>query len=284
VKGFVMPTFTTQYVYFDASGSHTRQPRSITSYGGFTPIPTLNPGASGSLAAPSTLTTGAAPATVSAGPGVELKFAFTNLSGCVGGPQTAYSPTTALTGTVGADPILVLYVYVPVGGGNGNGQTGAVIDAFDATTGSLVDNDFVTVSPDPGGKLTTEANVDGWVPTTDSAYIITADHPNIGAYQSLPTTALFDRWVDLTDPAPPASLVSGANLTPAKGASVYALAFYKDPVATPPPVNPCQAILDELNSMSPGDFPNFPAYQKAREAVLLELEECEKAHTGVFRP
>jgi hypothetical protein len=119
-------------------------------------------------------------------------------------------------------------VYVPVGGGNG-GDSGAVIDAFNETTGSLVDNSFVAVSPDPGGTLTGEANVDGWVDTEASGYTITADHPNIGSYLALPTTPLFDQWVDLTNPTPPSSLVSGANLTPGKGVTVYALAFYKNP-------------------------------------------------------
>jgi hypothetical protein len=129
------------------------------------------------------------------------------------------------------NPIVVLYVYVPGGVSNG-GDSGAVIDAFDATINSLVDNDFVTVSPDPGGTLTTEANVEGWVDTEASGYTIAADHPNIGAYMALPTSPRFDQWVDLTNPMPPSSLVNGANLTPGQGVTVYALAFYHDPAVT----------------------------------------------------
>ena len=122
-----------------------------------------------------------------------------------------------------------MVVYVPQGGGGGGGS-GAVIDAYNESTGSLVDNDFVSVSPDPGGTLTTEANVDGWVDTTSAGYTITADHPNIGPYGGLSTAPLFDQWVVLENPTPPPSLVSGASLTPGKGQTVYALAFYKTPM------------------------------------------------------
>ena len=45
---------------------------------------------------------------------------------------------------------------------------------------------------------------------------------------SWPTTPIFDQWVDLSPPAPP-GLISGANLSPGKGVTVYALAFYKNP-------------------------------------------------------
>jgi len=161
---------------------------------------------------------------------LSLAFAFVSVTGCTeGGLVSFVAATPPPVGTVGTSPILVLVVYVPVSG-NGNGDSGAVIDAFNETTGSLVDNDFVAVSPDPGGTLTSEANVDGWVDTEASAYTITADHPNIGPYLALPTNATFDQWVDLTDPSPPTSLISGASLTPGKGVTVYALAFYKNPV------------------------------------------------------
>ncbi len=223
-----MPTLTTQYVYFGASGSHTRQPRATTSYGGFTPIPGLNPSGTATLTTGTPFQPGPQDPTVTAG-GLNLAFAFVSVTGCTEGGLVSYvAATPPPVGTVGTSPILVLVVYVPVGGGGGGGS-GAVIDAFNETTGSLVDNDFVAVSPDPGGTLTAEANVDGWVDTSSSGYTITADHPNIGPYLALPTNALFDQWVDLTDPSPPASLVSGASLTPGKGVTVYALAFYKNP-------------------------------------------------------
>lgn len=223
-----MPTLTTQYVYFGASGAHTRQPRSITSYGGFTPIPGLN-GGTATLTTGTSFQPGPADPTLTSGT-LTLNFAFVNVSGLNEGPLNSFvASMPPPAGTVGTSPVTVLYVYVPEGG-NGNGS-GAVIDAFNESISSLVDNNFVTVSPDPGGTLTSEANVDGWVDTSSSGYTITADHPNIGSYGSWPTTPLFDQWVDLTDPTPPSSLISGANLTPGKGVTVYALAFYKNPVA-----------------------------------------------------
>jgi hypothetical protein len=220
---------TIQYVYFGASGAHTRQPRATGSYGGFTPIPGLNPGGTATLAPGTPYQPGVAEAHLSID-SLSLDFAFVNVSGCVEGPRTSFvAGTPPPVGIVGSSPIVVLYVYVPEGG-VGNGDSGAVIDAFDASINELVDNNFVTVSPDPGGTLTTEANVDGWVDTAAGGYTIAADHPNIGSYLSLPTSPLFDQWVDLLDPSPPTALVNGANLTPGRGVTVYALAFYHDPV------------------------------------------------------
>lgn len=265
-----MPSCAIQFVFFGSSGSHTRQPRSVTTYGGFTPIP----GYPGVIETP---TTGSQWNTLQSPPLPGYVFAFTNLSGCTNGPQTTFSAGTSLSGDVGNDDIVELHVYVPAGGVNGPGSSAAVIDAFDATTGSLVDNDFVKVSPDPTGTLTTQANVDGWVPT-DSSYTITADHPNIGPYQALSTSATFDQWVELTDPNPPTSLISGANLTPANGETVYALAFYTDPVAAPPKPNPCQSLIDELENLSSGDFLNSAAYQAAVRALREQILECERAH------
>jgi hypothetical protein len=225
-----MPTLTIQYVYFGASGAHTRQPRATGSYGGFTPIPGLNGGGT------ATLSPGTPYQPLPADPSLEigslsLQFAFTNVSGLVEGPRTSFDAATPpASGTVGSNAVVVMYVYVPSGSAPGTGDSGAVIDAFDASTNSLVDNDFVAVTPDPGGTITNEANVDGWVDTESSGYTITADHPNIGPYLSLSTSPLFDQWVDLTNAMPPSSLISGADLTPTQGQTVYALAFYHDPV------------------------------------------------------
>jgi hypothetical protein len=44
-------------------------------------------------------------------------------------------------------------VYLEDGDGTGNGP-GFIIDAFDVDLGTFVDDDFVTVTPDPGGTLT----------------------------------------------------------------------------------------------------------------------------------
>lgn len=227
-----MPTLTTQYVYFGSSGAHTRQPRATSSYGGFSPIPGLNPSGTATLATGTTFQAGPVEPALAIG-GTDYVFAFQSVSGLNEGPKTSFIAATPPTaGTVGTAAILVMIVYVPQGGDGGGGDSGAVIDAFNESTGSLVDNDFVSVSPDPGGTLTAEANVDGWVDTEASGCTITADHPNIGSYMALPTGAVFVQWSVLTNPSPPASLVSGASLTPGRGETVYALAFYKNPTKT----------------------------------------------------
>lgn len=250
-----MPTLTTQYVYFGAGGAHTRQPRATTSYGGFSPIPGLNPSGTATLSTSTPFQTGPAEPTLTLGD-LTLVFAFTSVSGCTEGGLVSYvASTPPPVGTVGTSPILVLYVYLPVGGGGG-GDSGAVIDAFNETTGSLVDNDFVTVSPDPGGSLTVEANSEGWVDTTDGSLTITADHPNIGPYLSLPTAATFDQWVILGSPAPVPGLVSGANLTPSAGETVYALAFYKNPKAKDTYDKPIKERIKEIDKEHYKEFPD----------------------------
>ena len=126
---------------------------------------------------------------------------------------------------IGNLPINVLYVFVPPGSPNGGGTPGATIDEFDQTTGQLIDDNFVTVTPDPGGYQT-EANVDGFVPTTMSAENIVA----------LPTTSPtgvdFFGWLTL---GPPAEMSSSATLGGTGGVgmgqSVMALAFYNAPPA-----------------------------------------------------
>ena len=123
---------------------------SATSYGGFTPIPGLNPGGTATLTPGTPFQPGIADPTLTIG-SLTLNFAFVNVSGCTEGPLNSVVPATPPpVGTVGTSPITVLYVYLPAG--NGGGGSGAIIDAFDESTSSLVDNNFVTVSPDPGGS------------------------------------------------------------------------------------------------------------------------------------
>src|ERR1700757_759497 len=103
-----MPTLTTQYVYFGASGAHTREPRATTSYGGFTPIPGLNPSGTATLVPGTPYQPGPADPTLNIG-GLSLAFAFTNASGCTeGGLNSFVASTPPPVGTVGTSPILVL--------------------------------------------------------------------------------------------------------------------------------------------------------------------------------
>src|ERR1022692_3961735 len=215
-----MPKLTYKYVYYSISGAHTRQPRATNS-SGFTPIPGLNSGGT------ATLQTGTQFQAISADPthianNVTYSFAFMSVSGCVEGGQVSFDCTTPPpAGTVGTADVTVLVVYLPPGCGNGNGS-GATIDAFDETTGNLVDDTFVTVSTNgsPDNPLTNSGNVDGYVDTTSNDETITAL-----AYIT-PTGANFDKWrilnSGLTSP-------SGLAMIVKKGNSTNALAFYKRP-------------------------------------------------------
>jgi hypothetical protein len=166
----------------------------------------------GALAVEPTLTEG----------GNSYAFAFMNVSGLVGGGLTSFDPSTPPpAATVGTTPVNVLVVYLPVGGSGGN-SSGAIIDAFDETIGSLVDDTFVSVTTDGSSDsgATTSGNVDGYVDTT-------ASNETITAYTHItPTNANFDQWRILatTSPTPP-----GTALTVDKGVTVYAFAFYKNP-------------------------------------------------------
>ena len=126
---------------------------------------------------------------------------------------------------------------------------------------------FVSVSPDPGGPpppLTTEANVDGWVPTTTATETITALSP------TSPSGVIFENWVNLYPEATAGVTIAGRELTVDQGAGVYALAFYN--------ADPCAALRAELANLNPGDFPAGPAYAEARASLLTALVKCEESH------
>jgi len=220
-----MPTLTYEYVYFAAGGSHTRQPRTITSYGGFTPIPGLNTSGTATLVTgtPFQVSPAALPASEVVG-GVTYNFSFVNVSGLTEGGRTSFDHNVAPpSGTVGATPVKVLVVYLPQGGGPGGTDSGAVIDAFDETLGTLVNDTFVSVSTNGAADAaqTSSGNVYGWVDTTHSAELITA------LSHITPDDAYFDKWVNLGSPSP---LPAGLNLSVAMGTTIYALAFYNHPV------------------------------------------------------
>jgi len=263
-----MPTATFDYVYFP-SGPHTRQPRSAVGPGGFTllqqiPPLTLEPG--------SQFTATLAPPTLTVG-GKTYTFAFMNVSGgytsASGGVPIGQFSTDASASPESVyaqdSPIVVLVVYIPVGG-NG-GVRGATIDSFDETTGTLFDDTFVSVSPDPTGTETTEGNVHGFVSTANSNETITALSP------TSPSLVDFDQWVPLgvqlttriIPPNPilhtpgevistgPGLLIVGNNLQVDEGTSVSALAFYKAPPPSPPPPPPttCEQLLANWYALEP---------------------------------
>jgi len=223
-------TYTVNSVYFQ-SGSHERRP-TRSSASGFMQFgnPYSNP-----LAINKTMTIPQAwmPSPWPVNPTTQYVLAFVNVTGLPvpGGAQTFYPPFTVNNlpqFMVGSNSIVILLVYLPQCIGTncgGIGQSGATIDAFDESTGNLVNDIFVTVTPDPPPPpgqptLTDSGNNDGWVST--------ANTETIAAYQYItPTSAVFDKWVDLTGAQKPQP--GAVKFTATQDSTYNILAFYKAP-------------------------------------------------------
>ena len=215
-----MPSLTYQYLAF-MPGPHQRQPRTASS--GFKVIEIISGGE------PTGGTFRAAPAPPTQTVGSEtFAFAFMTVSG---GATTDGGAAVGLTSFdpdnppdevfIGSSPLNVVVVYVPTGGGGTGQATGATIDQFDQTIGQLIDDTFVTVTPDPDGTLTVSGNVEGFVDTTKSAEEI------IALPTTSPTGVDFVGWVKLSPP--PTTMSSSPELEVGAQQSVSALAFYQAP-------------------------------------------------------
>ncbi len=174
---------------------------------------------------------------------------------------------------VGTSNITVLAVYVPVGGPGCPNCTssGATIDAFDETTGSLFNDTFVKVAPDGNAALKTSGNVFGYVDTTGAAETITALTP------TSPSNVDFSRWVKLE---PSSATANGSALSAGKGVSTIALAFYDAPApgSQPPPSakTVCQQELASLNQIAVDRGPLLLVTQYNN--IKTALEKC--VHEG----
>lgn len=275
-------TCTFNYLYFQGGAGHVRRPRQNPPAGGLIPIPGNNlggprPETSGTPISADQL---APPWQLPVGQGF-VHLVFISISGAQSGNQTWIVPETYSSlgpvavgesiGNVipGAAPMTVDFVYGPlVTSGNPAPPTdsGASIDCYYVGTSTLVDNLFVSVSPDNGA--TNSANNDGWVDTWTTAETITAD-TLISPEGSDPNqvSALFLKWVDMAAPWQSAEF-KGAVFTAAEKTNYYALALYR--------ADPCQALRTELANFSIGDFPNEAAADKALIALRADLLECER--------
>jgi hypothetical protein len=79
------------------------------------------------------------------------------------------------------------------GGGNGGGDNPLLIDAFDIQMGDFIGDDFVDVTPDQNGTLTSEAN-NGFIDTT--AEIAQGSSLKVAARDALPAKA-FGYWFNI---------------------------------------------------------------------------------------
>ena len=261
-----MPQLTLNYVVYTGIGMHTRQPRNTSAYGGFTPIDSLS-GSPGNLG-PGTfkVTLGMMPKQITdttGSPPVTYTLAFVNVSGGTNGGQTSFDPNTPPgSATVGSDPIVALFVYLPPPGGSG--IPGASIDAFDETIGSLVDDTFVTVSPDPDGSLTTSGNVDGWVSTAGNETIAAYSHIAI-------SNADFERWVSVTGPPTPAA---GLNFVADQNTNPVVLALYKATPAPPPGEVTCEDTVQHILKMINSGIPGLHFTTTEWTGIKANLQNC----------
>jgi hypothetical protein len=194
-----MPHVNTHYRVLQVAGHH-RQPRSATTW----IEPTAASGAE--VVAGTTLTPYAPPQlayTVDGNTQV-ADFVFWSASDGTDG-QTTTNPV--LNQTVGSTPMELTAWYLPIGGVGGTG-TGWIIDAFSDALGDFVDDTFVTVTSD--SSLTSEANVVGYVPTTNQEVL--------DATNSIHTGETFEHWIG--------GNAAGADDTLAAGSSGYAVATY----------------------------------------------------------
>ena len=154
-----------------------------------------------------------------------LNLAFVSLTGCLEGGQSTQSTIDPLKGTVGAADVVQLNVYIPIGGFGPGGGNGALIDAFNVTTGSFVDDVFVNVSPDPTGSITHDANYLG--------AFSSAHEEAVSAIESIPPSGdisdnIFENWIILAGTGDPSDTISKNNLTVGKNSNVAAFALYQE--------------------------------------------------------
>jgi hypothetical protein len=164
-------------------------------------------------------------------------LAYVNIYGGAGGGITVFPGANVYFVMVpvqsSAQNIAVQYVYFPAGGGsrcapNTVCGTGADIDEFSETLGTLIDDKFVNVFTPPTSttantSLTTTANVSGTVATTDGGVRINALNPPV-PYQNNPSGGTFDKWTT----GPGGTIGSSQqDLVVNQQTNDYALALYR---------------------------------------------------------
>jgi len=237
-----MPNAIYQYVYYEplsVGSPETRQNRNPATSSKYLPIPGITVPSTNDLASGSTFTPDVPPASYTFG-GNTYNFGFMNVSGCVGAGETS-TDISNLPGSasfapliVGSQVINILVVYIAHGGGSGpGGGPGIYLDAFDETTGTFLDNFFVTsIAPDSG--LTSNVNVYGSLAVEPHAETIVAASTPINTPTVANSSAIFDKWVKLEGPAGNPTISGGSTSLVVGGhthSDIAAFAFYKDPAS-----------------------------------------------------
>lgn len=230
---------TLRYVYTPVSGGLTLRHHSISSSTPPSPVeadipPTL-PGALPTGGITSLLTDGDSywptPTVAPTFAGYAFMFWSVGYSGTSSLPNyvvTQQSLPSAVT--ISGSGVQIWAWYMPTGGSGPTPPPQVWIDAFDMSISNFSnDPNIVTVTPDPGGTLTANANSQGVVPTSSSA-------EDILAYSKLTDGAIFDYWGYIFGPTTPSVLVDKINymqLDASQNAGTegpaFWLAFYKSP-------------------------------------------------------
>jgi hypothetical protein len=230
---------TLRYVYTPVAGDMTLRHHSISSSTPPGPteadIPSSLPGALPAGGVTSSLTDGdeywPTPTTAPTFSGFDFMFwsvAYTGTSSVPNYYLTQQSMPYPVK--ISGSAVQIWAWYTPTGGSSGPYTPQVWIDAFDVSVGNFSnDPKVVTVSPDPGGTLTANANSQGVVPTSSSS-------ENILAYSKLMDGAVFESWGYIFGPTTPPVTVDTINpmqLDASQNAGTsgpaYWLAFYKAP-------------------------------------------------------
>jgi hypothetical protein len=234
-----MPTLTIQHVSYHPSYPTLRVNRDVSNTGGFT----LLDAATSVIEANHQFVfdTNLMKQTLIKD-GRTYTFSFVNITGLAGGPLTwidhSAAPKPAMTGIANITArIVYLPEILPV---NPTGNGGAWIDAFDESTGSLVNNDFVTVYPgtqnetDFGnneGHVPGAEEIEKYPPPTDYNIIKVTAYPHITHDADTPgsVSATFVEWVNM-NPGTRAIRPGGDSFIAPRDHTSVMLAFYKSVV------------------------------------------------------
>jgi len=181
-------------------------------------------------------------------------FLFWNITSDI--RTTASMSFTAPTDTSTFD---VTAWYIPTGGPGGPpGLPAATTYAFSLNQDQVINGTPIASVTPSGAWAGPPATT---VSTTSSTSPVAITARNIfNGY------GLFVRWLQFGSGS-----ISNQVLTVPASTSSYAIAFFG--ISVP---DPCQAVRDDLENLSPGDFPNFAAYQKARSYLQSQVIACER--------
>jgi hypothetical protein len=169
------------------------------------------------------------------------------------------TPLLTFTAPTDSSTIHVTAWYILQGGGCCGGS-GVSTYAF-----SLNNDQVISGTPIASVTPTT-----AWAgpPSTTVSTTTSASPVAITARPLIGGSGLFRSWLQFGN----GSVASSVLTVPASGAS-FAIAFYGIPVP-----DPCDGLRTDLDNLSPGDFPNLQAYQRARQQLLAQVLTCERRY------